>query len=247
LDSSSAKDLGLSTPGSTSLSAKNYVSAVSSASDQQISSGIAAKAESTGGRGLGDTTIGVLYEAYHVDPVYFSIGGGVRLPTGNRNLSGTEMATTRAAYEAGVRTNLDLLPLDVVMLSWQNQSEVGILGTKHKVGDIDVSTKRVGVRNVGFFYVKPSLGAVADSLDGIKTQFGFSYDYDSALRTTMNDVETTDARSQQVWMYAGVGYSLLNAGIPAQFDVEYEKPYMGKNLTASYSKLTATVKAFAKF
>lgn len=254
LKSTAATALGLGTSfgaGSASVSAKDYASAASSATETAISSGLAsatASAEATGGRGLGDTIFGLLYEAYNTDSFFLSVGGGVRLPTGKRNLGANEIDTTRSAYELGLRLNLDYLPIDWFMLSWQNQSEGGIVGTKRDVSGVSQTTTRNGIRNVGFVYLKPSLAPISMELDGIKTQVGMTYDFDSAEKVSINDVESTTDRSQQMWAYAGIGYSLLGFGVPAQLDLEYETP-MGKNknVTIATTKTTATLKTFARF
>ena len=237
----------LGVPGSTSLSAKDYANLAAGGAEAKISSAIASQAESNGGRGLGDTIVGVLYEAYNTDELFLSVGGGVRMPTGKRNLSGTELDTTRSAYELGLRLNLDYLPINWFMFSWQNQSEGGIAGTKRDVSGVSQTITRNGIRNVGFIYLKPSLAPLSPALDSIKTNFGVTYDYDSAEKISMNDVEVSTARSMQNWYYAGLGYSFLGLGVPAQFDLEYEKPMSGKNVAVATTKTTATIKAYAKF
>lgn len=233
--------------GTTGVSAKAYTTNLAGATESAISSGIASAAESTGGRGLGDTIVGLLYEAYNTDSFFFSVGGGVRLPTGKRDKAVNELDTTRGAYELGLRLNLDYLPIQWFMLSWQNQSEGGIASTKRDVGGVSQTTSRNGIRNVGFIYLKPSLMGISPDLDGIKTNVGVSYDYDSAEKVSYNDIETTSDRSMTNWLYAGVGYSFLGMGVPAQLDLEYEKPLSGKNVQVTAVKTTATIKAYAKF
>lgn len=250
LKSTSATALGLSSAfgaGSASVSAKAYATGAAAAVESSISSGIKDAAESEGGRGLGDTIAGVLYEAYNTDTVFLSVGGGIRLPTGKRNLSGTELPTTRAAYELGVRLNLDYLPIDWFMFSWQNQSEGGIASTKREVNGVSQTLSRNGIRNVGFVYLKPSLAPLSPALDSIKTNFGVSYDYDSSQKISANDVEVSTDRTMANWLYAGLGYSFLNLGVPAQLDLEYEQPMSSKNVTVAVTKITTTLKAYAKF
>jgi hypothetical protein len=250
LSSSGASAIGLASTfgaGSSSVSAKTYAAAAASASETSISKAIASAAESTGGRGMGDLEIGALYEAYVADPVFFSIGGGLRLPTGNRNLSGTEQDTTRSAYELGLRLNLDYLATDWFMISWQNQSEVGLAGTKREVNGVSQERKRDGVREIGFIHLKPSLAVASPSLDAVKTSFGISYDYDNAEKVTSAGKETVTDRAMVQNLYASVGYSFLGHGIPAQFDIDHEKPLKAQNQTVAVTKTTMTVKAFAKF
>jgi hypothetical protein len=238
-------------PGTSSVAAgiayKDAVPVAAAQIDAAIDAGIKAAAESTGGRGMGDMEIGVLYEAFSAEPVFFSLGGGLRLPTGNRNLAGTEQDTTRSAYELGLRMNLDYLPAEWFMVSWQNQSELGLTGTKREVNGVSQERKRDGVRQVGFIYLKPSLAAVSPALDSIRTTVGVSYDYDSSEKITSNGKETATDRGMVQNMFVGVGYSLFGLGVPAQIDIDYEKPMKGTNQAVAVTKTTMTLKAFAKF
>jgi len=250
LNSAGATALGLASSfgaGSASISAKAYATAAAAATESAISSGIKSKAESEGGRGMGDTIAGVLYEAYDTNSLFVALAGGIRLPTGNRDLAGTEQDTTRSAYELGLRFNIDALPMDWLMISWQNQSEVGFMGTKRKVSGVTEEHKRDGVRNVGFVYLKPSLEALNPALSAFRASVGLTYDYDSAEIMKKSGVETATQHSQMNWAYASLGYSLLNMQFPLEIDVEHEMPFQGKNVTLATKKTTITAKAYAKF
>jgi len=250
LNSARATALGLASSfgaGSASVSAKAYATAAAAATESAVSSGIKGKAASEGGRGMGDTIAGVLYEAYDTNSLFVALAGGIRLPTGNRDLTGTEQDTTRSAYEVGLRFNLDALPMDWLMISWQNQSELGFMGTKRKVSGVTEEHKRDGVRNVGFVYLKPSLEAVSPSLSAFRASVGLTYDYDSAEIVKKSGVETATQHSQMNWAYASLGYSLLGMQFPLEIDVEHEMPYKGKNVTLATKKTTVTAKAYAKF
>ncbi len=250
LKSDKASDLNLATtfgPGSSSVPAKDYASKAAAVTEAKISSGIATIAESKGGSGMGDTTLGVLYEAYDSGALFVALAGGVRIPTGTRDLASNELDTTRGAWEVGGRINVDMLPLDWFMVSWQNQSEVGVAGTTRKKSGVSVETKHDGVRNVGFVYLKPSLEALAPGLESLRASVGVTYDFDSAEKTTIGGVETTSPRSEMIWNYASLGYSFLTSKVPLQFDVEYEMPNRGKNAPIAATKTTYTAKAFARF
>jgi hypothetical protein len=110
-----------------------------------------------------------------------------------------------------------------------------------------VDTKRNGVRNVGFVYLKPSLAAMVPALESLRASIGLTYDLDSALVQTSGGVETTGARSEMVWNYASLGYSFIGMEVPLQFDVEHEMPNRGKNSPIAATKTTYTLKAFARF
>lgn len=250
LKSDKASDLNLATtfgPGSSTVTAKDYATRAAAGTEAKISSGIATIAESKGGSGMGDTTLGVLYEAYDSGAVFVALAGGVRLPTGNRDLASNELDSTRGAWEVGGRINVDMLPLDWFMVSWQNQSEVGVAGTTRKKGGVTIDTKRDGVRNVGFVYLKPSLEALAPGLESLRASVGVTYDFDSAEKTTVGGKESTAPRSEMIWNYASVGYSFLGLGLPLQLDVEHEVPNRGKNAAIAATKTTYTAKAFARF
>jgi hypothetical protein len=229
-------------PGSASVSAKAYATAAAAATESKIEKGM-----SPSGKGMGDTIVGVLFEAYDSGTTFVALAGGVRIPTGNHDLKFAELDSTRGAWEAGARINVDLLPVDWFMVSWQNQSEVGLFGATHKEDGLTVDTKRNGVRNVGFVYLKPSLAAMAPALESLRASIGLTYDLDSALVQTSGGVETTGARSEMVWNYASLGYSFIGMEVPLQFDVEHEMPNRGKNSPIAATKTTYTLKAFARF
>lgn len=245
LPSEPAAAIGLAStfgPGSAAVSAKAYATAAAAATEAKIEKGM-----SPSGKGMGDTILGVLYEAYDSGTTFIALAGGVRIPTGNHDLKFAELDSTRGAWEAGARINVDVLPMDWFMVSWQNQSEVGLFGASHKEDGVTVDTKRNGVRNVGFIYLKPSLAAMVPALESLRASVGVTYDYDSALVQTTSGVETTGARSEMIWNYASLGYSFIGMELPLQFDVEHEMPNRGKNAAIAATKTTYTLKAFARF
>lgn len=237
--------------GSTDIAAKDYVSAAGVAADKEISAGAdayIASNEFEGKGSLGDTIIGVLYNPVKTAPLFVAVGAGVRIPTGNRNLAEGEYDSTRSAYEFGVRWNLDYLPVDWFMVSWQNQWEVPFAGTKREVGGVSTEVSRKGARNVGFVYFKPSLHLIHPSLEAVKINFGVTYDYDNGEYTKVNGVTEGGERSGIMWQYAGVGYSFLHSmKVPLQLDVDYEMPYRGKNVSLATNKLTTTLKGYYRF
>jgi hypothetical protein len=250
LPSTAAGAIGLADSfgaGNANVSAKAYATAAAAGTERQISSGIADQAESKGGKGMGDTILGILYEAYDSGSMFVALAGGVRIPTGKRDLTGTERGTTRGAWEVGARVNVDMLPTDWFMISWQNQSEVGLFGSSRMENGANVDLKRDGVRNVGFVYLKPSLETIMPGLESLRASVGVTYDFDSALKTTTGGQEETSSRSEMIWNYASLGYSFLGMGLPLQLDVEQEIPNRGKNATIAATKTTVTAKAFARF
>lgn len=100
----------------------------------------AASAPSDGASGVGDIQLGILWNVIseesplrHV-PLYFSIGGGLRLPTGKFNLPSAMRSTGGdgtlisggGTYDAILRWNLDYIATPGVILSWQHQMEYSL-------------------------------------------------------------------------------------------------------------------------
>ena len=219
-------------------------SAINSAVESQILAG-AKSAEKKGATGLGDTEIGVLYEVLAQKPVFFSVAGGLRLPTGKfTDISANEIPTSRGVYEFGLRTNLDLLPVDWFMISWQNQAEAMVMKGKEKVGGKTEDAKRKGVRQVGFVYLKPSLVPLSRSLNVLAPRVGFTYDHDSALY--VGDQAVPPRSYQHNWL-VGMGFDLTRLNVPLQLDLDYTQPFDGKNVAVATGGLLATLKAYYVF
>lgn len=241
--------------GSANTSAKAYVTAAGAGTETKIISGITTAAnakidaaEYEGKGSLADTIVGVLYNPIKTAPFYAAVGAGLRIPTGNRNLAVGEQDATRSAYEFGVRVNLDYLPADWFMVSWQNQMELPLAGSKREVGGVSQETTRKGARNVGFLTFKPSLHLLHPSLEAVRTNFGLTYDYDNGELTKINGVTSGGARTSQSWTAIGVGYSFLHSmKLPLQLDVDYEMPRSGTNVSIATTKTIATLKGYYRF
>lgn len=101
---------------------------------------VSAAEPSNGANGIGDIQVGFLWNAIseespirHV-PLYFSIGGGLRLPTGEFDIpsalrstggDGT-LITGGGTYDALLRWNLDYVAIPGFILSWQHQMELSL-------------------------------------------------------------------------------------------------------------------------
>jgi hypothetical protein len=133
------------------------------------------------------------------------------------------------------------------MVSFQNQLELPLAGTKRKVDGVEHDMSRKGMRNVGFLYFKPSLHVLHPSLAAVKTNFGLTYDYDNGSLDKSAGTTAGGTRSVEVAKYIGIGYSFMHGmGLPFQFDLEHEIPH-GRNLVVATTKTTATLKGFLKF
>jgi hypothetical protein len=229
------------------------ISAKAETTDAALQDGVVAAskavAEKKGGRGLADTTIGVMYEALSTDNFHVAVSGGIRYPSGNRDRAASERPTGRGLTEFGARFNLDYTPIPTLALAWQNQSEVMAAAGKYNIAGESATVSRHGVRNIGFFLVKPSLAGLNESLGFIAPKVGLSYDYDSEERLKKGSgTETpTGPRTCERKLIAGLGLSGFDAGIPLHFDVEYRKSLAGQNIAAATDSLTTQLKAYYKF
>jgi hypothetical protein len=93
-----------------------------------------------GETGLGDIQFGFLWSAISEDspirhvPLYVSVGGGLRIPTGKFDIASAlrstggdaTLATGGGTYDAIFRGNLDYVAFPGVILSWQHQMEVSL-------------------------------------------------------------------------------------------------------------------------
>ena len=208
-----------------------------------------AKAEKKGGRGLSDTTIGVLYEAFKTENFHVALAGGIRYPSGNRDRASNERPTGRGLTEFGARFNLDYTPIPTLALAWQNQSEVMAAAGKYNVAGESVTVTRKGVRNVGFFLVKPSLAGLSESLSFIAPKVGLAYDYDSEERMKVGsgNETPTGSRAYERKLIAGLGLSGFDFGVPLHLDIEYRKSMAGQNISAATDSLQTQLKAYYKF
>lgn len=229
------------------------VGSFADATDAALQAGVVAasraKAEKKGGRGLADTTIGVLYEAFKTDSFHVAVAGGIRYPSGNRDRAANERPTGRGLTEFGARFNLDYTPIPTLALAWQNQSEVMAAAGKYNVAGESVTVSRKGVRNVGFFLVKPSLAGLSESLSFIAPKVGLAYDYDSEerMKSGSGSETPTGNRAYERRLIAGLGLSGFDFGVPLHLDVEYRKSLAGQNIAAATDSLTTQLKAYYKF
>ncbi len=245
IDGAALKLTGLKIPKDTEIkgAVNSYVALVDAKIENGILTGAKGK-EVHGAKGMGDTEIGALYSALATDNMWAAVAGGIRLPTGKcKKLGDAEIPSGRCVTEAAVRLNFDYMPLDSMMVSIQNQSEVMLAKGKQDGGDSQVDVKRKGVRNIGFIYLKGALDGAHPSLNVLAPKVGITYDYDSG-----KVVDGVGApRESQINSYAGLGFDLTRYQFPVQIDLEYAQPYKGRDKTFATTTSTTTLKLFAKF
>lgn len=232
---------------------------------------VRAATPSDGQTGLGDLEVGALFAVLPKGPLTYSVGLGLRAPTGSfAEVPSSQRPTGRGTLDAGLRQNLDLAVGRHVMLSWQNQSEQMLVpGTKNKTSLVD-NTKlnladpttpaaraagsdgadneqeftREGVRNVGFLKAGVNLGLLTSSLKSLSTYGMFNYNYDAEERL---DGKALGGKKMTQSATVGGSVSGLSYQIPASLDVDYEVPTAGENTAIAASVLSTTLKLYYKF
>ncbi len=230
-----------------------------------------------GTTGLGDVEIGGLYAVLNErgpftgSPIFLSLGGGFRLPTGSfKDVPTSQRATGRGTFDLGLRSNLDYTPLRGLFLSWQNQAEFMLAKGKKKrssvldsgqLNEADPTTplavasgsdgkgneldfERKGVRNVGYLKAALALGILSDAVESLSVNGQFKYDYDA--KEYLGGVSQGEAR-RYYGLLAGVSWDGLAYRLPLQFDVEYEVPVGGENLALTAKVLSTTLKGYYRF
>lgn len=228
---------------------KQVLDAYAQAVDARIDEGIKDGAKAQGGEGLADTTIGALYEMLSTETMALSVGGGIRVPSGNRDRGLYETKTGRGLTEIGIRLNADYLPVQSLRISWQNTSEAMLAKGRYKQSGEDINIAREGVRNQGYFVIKPSLASISESLKSVGPKLGVAYDFDSEERIQVGSGKETSAggRGQQLKYLANLTTNFFELGLPLQAELEYKKSFKGKNIGAATDNITAQIKGFYKF
>ncbi len=239
----------LASSNAQAVTARATIAATVDAVEAGVVSVVKARAEKKGGRGLGDSTVGVLYEAMKMDNLAIALAGGLRYPTSNRDRAANERPTGRGLMEVGARFNIDYTPIPTLALAWQNQSEVMAAPGKYNLAGQSVTVSREGVRNVGFLMIKPSLAGLSESLSFLAPKAGIAYDYDSQERMKVGSgtEAATGARASERKYLVGLGISTFDYGIPVHIDVEYRKSVEGQNISAATDSLTTQLKAYYRF
>ncbi len=216
--------------------------------EQKILAG-ASTYERKGAQGIGDSELGLLYQAYDSAWVSYSLGVGIRLPTGRcTHLGEDDLPTSRCTTDVALRQNLDILPLSNLMVSWQHQTEQmlrkGHYGTQ---GQSQEQVARNRARQVGFIVLKPSLAFLNPTLAVITLKGGLAYDYDSALVSKREGTVLTGQGNEVVNQVYGVGLDGTVVQWPLALEVEVNEPLQGRNKSVAPSTVLTTLKAYARF
>lgn len=228
----------------------------------------------TAGRtGLGDIEVGALFALFDPrvgllsknKPINFSLGLGLRLPTGSfEDVPAAQRSTGRGTLDLGIRTNFDWQPLPGLMLSQQNQFELMLKEGRKKRSSLIESAQlnsadplvtgadqiantssytRDGTRNVGFLKLALGLGQFSQDLKPVLLNAQWKYDFEPA---TKFGGKKLNAESSLQAVQVGTTLDGLPLQVPLQCDVDYEIPMSGSNRALAPRVLSATLKLFYK-
>lgn len=245
-------DLGSGLVVPTGVAFKDAISAaVEDGVSKKVVTGVKDAAERDGKSGIGDTDIGALYSVLTKEesPIAFSVGGGLRIPTGTMLVDADQIPTGRGTTDLGLRFNLDYPPVPGLMFSWQNQTEVMLMKGKTKETDenlkrVTVDIERTGLRNVGFLKMAFGLGMINESVAPLGLYSSYNYDFDAKTKIDGTEVSSKAPRSYTVTF--GTTLDGLALRLPVQLELEYEMSVGGRNATA-LNAMGTTLKAFYRF
>jgi hypothetical protein len=203
--------------------------------------------------GLGDVELGLKYSLstekepwFAGIPLYTSVAGGVRLPTGefaDAQKDGKQV-NGRGTTDAALRLNADVLAVQGVMLQLENQSEMMLMkGKAYTTKEVDY--ERTGMRNQGYAKLVLAPGAWVPAVDLLSVSCKYGYDFDAKTKTD-GKTQTADA-TQSRSLTSGFSLSGFSYGVPAILDVDYSMPLGGKNVSMATSGLVGTFKLYYKF
>ena len=196
-----------------------------------------AAVDNDGAIGLGDVEIGALYKAVETSNFMFAAGLGFRLPTGTFG-EVDELDTGRGTTDLGLRLNLDYALTRASLLSWQHQFERMIFaGEKNQLGTSEkLDFERVGVRSHGSLQLGYNLGNLDMALKSLGVTMSANYDFDAETRIDGEVTESALKSSRRSQLYSGAmtfNINGLDYGIPGSLELEYTRPFQGKNAVAT--------------
>ena len=158
----------------------------SSVKDQLSNSTLQAAAPASGATGVGDIQLGFLWNAISENspirqvPLYFSIGGGMRFPTGKFNLPSALRATGGdntlqtggGTLDALLRWNVDYVATPGLILSWQHQMEVS-LNSVNLCRNSALETNQCNTADVNQVNTNANIGRL-NTGDGVPNTLRFS-------------------------------------------------------------------------
>lgn len=202
-------------------------------------------------------------------PFYASLGLGVRLNSGHFKSAAVDnkAATGRGTTDLGLRVNADYNIVDGLQFQFENQSEMmiqkgktykpaatagfAVAGiTDYDTGKLytagtDVDYERTGMRQVGYTKLVFAPGVFSSSLNPLKINAKYSYDYDAKVK--IDGVEQKDDPTRSTSVALGLGLDGLQVGLPFQADIDYVMPVSGRNVGFASKVNVGTLKLYYKF
>jgi hypothetical protein len=246
---------------------------VNDAIDRVLLDAGVATAKSKGiAKGIGDIEIGAKYALSTEKepliagvPFFASVALGLRLNTSHFKTAAAEneTATGRGTTDLGLRLNADYNLIEGLQLQVENQSEMMVQkGKTHKFAALggfvkdydtgklyttrtDVDYERTGMRQVGYAKFVLAPGAFSSSLNSLKVNAKYSYDFDAKVK--VDGVEQKDDAARYTSVAFGLGLDGLQMGLPVQADVDYVMPVSGRNIGAANKTTVGTLKLYYKF
>jgi len=224
-----------------------------------------------GRTGLGDVEFGALYSVFRRVNFGFSLGGGLRLPTGSfADVPAAERGTGRGTLDLGLRLNLDFRPVQGVWLSFQNQAEVMLRAAKRKRTSLlnsenlneadpeadaavaagadgnpnDQKFERRGIRHVGFFKIGWGLGTITQKLAPLGVQAQYKYALQSEA---FADGKSLGERESTQSLLGGLILDGLAYKWPIQLNWDVDRPIAGKNVALATATQTIQAKLYYRF
>ena len=212
--------------------------------------------------GLGDLEVGALYNAFKTDSLSASIGLGLRFPTGGfEKVPDARIPVGGGVIDGAMRINFDYSPLEGLWLCAQTQLEQALTdGKKRQASFIDPTKlnengggntsvyKKNGVEQSLLMKANYGLGALSTYLKPFAVYTHYRHEnIRSQFIDHMNGQKSEyKPRAKAQYIGAGLNISALPYKIPLSFEVSYEKPVAGRNLSLAKNSLEMTAFLYMK-
>jgi hypothetical protein len=208
--------------------------------------------------GLGDVETGILWNVFRSPQWSFSMGMGLRWPTGSfKDVPQGYRPTGGGIYELGTRLNLDYELCSGLWLSYQDQLEIP-LNTAERKRSSDASPdsflpedtttpilyKKKSPTREAFLKVNYGLGVLSSYLEPYGVFGSYIYKKDGTMEI---DGHVKRKAQSLHWGTFGAYVDGRNYGVPFGFDIERRIPLGGRNALVAPDITVLSLKMYAKF